>query len=75
MQMSSDLGRPVLEKGRMYNLHEVAAILGVHIVTVRRWARSGLLPAKKIGRLYFVYGGDLAPEPVDKHSGGVVQWR
>jgi len=46
----------------MYNLLEVAAILGVHVMTVRRWVTSGLLPAKRIGRLYFVYGGDLVPE-------------
>jgi excisionase family DNA binding protein len=56
--------RPVLERGRMYKLNEVAAILGVSISTVRRWVRGGLLPAKRIGRLWFVYGGDLVPERV-----------
>ena len=60
--MSSDLGRPVFERGRLYKLPEVAAILGVSVGTVRRWVRAGLLPTKRIGRLYFVYGGDLAPE-------------
>ncbi len=53
--------RPVLERGRMYKLEEVAAILGVHVMTVRRWVRDGTLPSKRIGRLYFVYGGDLVP--------------
>jgi predicted site-specific integrase-resolvase len=51
--MSNDLGRPVLEKGRVYSLAEVSAILGVHTTSVRRWVRGGLLPAKGIGRLYF----------------------
>ena len=54
--------RPALERGRMYQLDEVAAILGVHITTVRRWVKTGMMPAKKIGRLYFVYGGDLLPD-------------
>jgi predicted site-specific integrase-resolvase len=52
----------VLEKGRLYKLTEVAAILGVEVGTVRRWVRAGLLPTKRIERLYFVYGGDLVPE-------------
>ena len=71
--MSSDSGRPVLEKGRMYSLEEVAAILGVHIVTVRRWVRGGVLPAKKIGRLWFVHGGDLMPGDFDKNKGRLVE--
>ena len=64
--MSDD--RPVLEPGRMYKLGEVAAILGVSISTVRRWVRGGLVPAKKIGRLWFVYGGDLVPDRKDEGS-------
>jgi len=60
--MSTDSGRPVFERGRLYKLPEVARVLGVSISTVRRWVRGGLLPTKRIGRLYFVYGGDLAPE-------------
>ena len=58
--------RPVLERGRLYKLAEVSAILGVDVSTVRRWVRSGLLPAKRIGRLWFVYGGDLVPERLTK---------
>jgi excisionase family DNA binding protein len=58
--------RPVLERGRMYRLDEVSAILGVDRTTVRRWIRQGLLPAKRIGQPYFVYGGDLAPETLRK---------
>ena len=54
--------RPVFECGRFYKLPEVAAILGVNISTVRRWVRGGQLPAKRIGRQYFVYGGDLVPD-------------
>ena len=64
--MSED--RPVLERGRMYKLDEVAAILGVGISTVRRWVRGGLLPAKRIGRLWFVYGGDLIPDKTERED-------
>jgi hypothetical protein len=58
--MSDD--RPAVERGRMYKLDEGAAILGASISTVRRWVGGGLLPARRIGRLWFVYGGDLIPE-------------
>jgi len=68
--MSSD--RPVLEKGRLYKLPEVAAILGVEVGTVRRWVRARVLPAKRIGRLWFVYGGDLMPERTLTKSEDVV---
>lgn len=61
--MSSERERPVLERGRLYQLPQVAAILGVSVGTVRRWVRAGLLPAKRIGRKYFVIGGELLPEP------------
>ena len=52
----------------MYRLEDVAAILDVHIVTVRRWVTSGLLPAKKIGRLWLVYGGDLLSTDFDRKT-------
>ena len=54
--------RPVFDRGRFYKLPEVAAILGVHITTVRRWVKGELLPAKRIGRQWFVFGGDLVPD-------------
>ena len=39
---------------RAWDAWDVAAFLGVHVVTVRRWAAQGKLPAKKIGsRLIF----------------------
>ena len=71
--MSDDLRRPVLERGRLYRLQEVAAILGVHVMTVRRWVTGGVLPAKKIGRLWFVYGGDLLPERFGEDSESGIQ--
>jgi len=72
-KMSSDWGRPVLERGRLYNLLDVAAILGMHVSSVRRWVREGVLPAKRIGRLYFVDGGDLVPDRTLTKTENVVQ--
>ena len=41
------------------SLHEVAETLNVHYMTVYRYVRQGLLPAKKIGRSWFVTSRDL----------------
>jgi len=60
--------RPILERGKLYKLTEVAALLGVDVSTVRRWVRCGEVPAKRIGRLYFIYGGDLVPEQLTKRE-------
>jgi len=64
--MSSDADRRVLEKGRPYKLEEVAVILGVHIETVRRWVRFGDLPARKLGRRWYVMGDDLLSADFDR---------
>jgi len=41
--------------------HEAARILGLHVETIRRWARDGRLPAVKVRslRAYRVRRGDL----------------
>ena len=38
---------------------EVAVYLRVHLMTVRRWCRTGDLPSAKIGRAYRIKKGDL----------------
>jgi excisionase family DNA binding protein len=58
--------RPTFERDKLYNLDEIAAICGVHVVTVRRWVKFGELPAKRFGRRWFVYGGDLVREGFDE---------
>lgn len=42
------------------SLHEVADALNVHYMTVYRYVRQGLLPARKVGRSWFVSAADLA---------------
>lgn len=42
------------------SLHEVADTLNVHYMTVYRYVRQGLLPARKVGRSWFVSAADLA---------------
>jgi excisionase family DNA binding protein len=41
------------------SLHEVADTLNVHYMTVYRYVRQGLLPARKVGRSWFVSAADL----------------
>lgn len=40
--------------GDVLTLADVAAIMKVHLETVRLWAREGKLPAKRAGRSYFI---------------------
>jgi excisionase family DNA binding protein len=58
--------KPTLDRDKLYNLSEVADICGVHVVTARRWVKFGELPAKRIGRRWFVYGTDLVREDLTK---------
>jgi len=44
---------------RFYSLEEVAQRLGVSERTVRRWIKSGELPAYKPGREYRIRDGEL----------------
>lgn len=37
-----------------YSVPEIAEKLKLHLVTVRKYITSGRIPAKKIGRSYFV---------------------
>lgn len=41
------------------SLHDVAESLHVHYMTVYRYVRQGLLPARKVGRSWFVSAADL----------------
>ena len=41
------------------SLQDVAQMLNVHYMTVYRYVRQGLLPAKKVGRTWFVATADL----------------
>lgn len=44
---------------KVFSSAEVASLTGLHIETVREYLRSGRLPAKRIGRTYVVFEGDL----------------
>lgn len=45
-------------------LKEVAAMYHVHPETVRRWIKTGKIPAVKIGKFYFFPKDDLEPTTV-----------
>lgn len=39
---------------KLYKVEEVAKILKVKPITVRRWCRAGTLRAKKIGKSWYI---------------------
>lgn len=51
---------PAAPKPTTYGLEEVAAIVGVHVETIRRAIRSGELCAAKLRRNYRVSRAELA---------------
>lgn len=51
---------PAPETGSIYTLSEAARLKGVSYQTVSRAIRSGKLPARRVGRMAFVAGADLA---------------
>jgi excisionase family DNA binding protein len=48
-----------IENLKLYNLQEVAEILGIHYQTVRKLIQNGELKAKKIGKGYIVTSENL----------------
>jgi excisionase family DNA binding protein len=38
----------------LYKVKEVAKILKVRPITIRRWCKSGILRAKKIGKSWYI---------------------
>lgn len=49
----------------MLTVLEAAARLGKDPETIRRWIRSGKLPARKVGLQHLIDEGDLPDEPTD----------
>src|SRR6266508_1052423 len=45
---------------RLYTVERVAELLNLHVKTVRAYARSGKLKAKRIGKQYRIARADLA---------------
>jgi len=43
----------------LYKVKEVAEILKVKPITIRRWCKSGMLKAKKIGKSWYIPEDEL----------------
>jgi excisionase family DNA binding protein len=43
----------------LYKVKEVAEILKVKPITIRRWCKSGILRAKKIGKSWYIPEDEL----------------
>jgi len=48
-----------VKEDMFYALKEIRTGLGINIVSLRKWVRTGRLQAKKTGVKYFVSGKDL----------------
>lgn len=44
---------------RVYTLQQAADYLQVHVNTVRRWVKTGIVPGFKVGKFWRIYGRDL----------------
>ena len=62
-----------VKEAALYDVNQMSEFFGVGVGTVRKWCRSGRLPALKVrgGRRWYVYGRDLLA--LDKAGG--VAWR
>ena len=48
-----------IEEGKLYRISEVAEMLGIPKSSLARWARTGELPAKKLGRNWHLTGAEV----------------
>lgn len=71
----TQLGFIDVPDGALLRVEQVAAVLGLEVGSVRRLIRKGTIPARHIGRRWFVlgrelklsgvgYGGAVASEPL-----------
>ena len=44
---------------KLYDIQEIAKTLNIHPQTVRRWIHSGKLPARKLGKAYYISEQEL----------------
>jgi excisionase family DNA binding protein len=59
----------------MITVPEAAKRAGKDPETIRRWIRTGKLPAHKIGTQHVIEEGDLAPLLEDAEQGIPERWR
>ncbi len=60
------------EELQLYKLEEISNDFDLHVETLRRYIRAGMLNAKKVGKFYFVHKADIvnlfSPEPKNKEK-------
>jgi len=49
----------VVERNAVYELQDVADLMGLSLRTIQRLASEGALPARVVGRKAVIIGGDL----------------
>ncbi len=48
-----------LDKDRLYKVGDISDFLGIPRSSITRWARTGQIPAKKIGANWFLTGEEI----------------
>jgi excisionase family DNA binding protein len=56
------------DRTTLMSVSETAAVIGVHVVTLRDWVREGRIPAIRVGNRWAVDPGDLAEWLVARRS-------
>ena len=48
-----------IQTAKLYSLRELTKLLGIERITLIQWIKKGILPARRIGKKYYISGAQL----------------